>query len=239
MTPGRRAAPYCLDGLPAADVPLALAQIHRATPVGGTVAVTHPAGFGPAQRWRDVLVGAGFALSARGRPTRARTLPDTVGARMRLLVCGLNPSLVAADAGYGYAGPTNRFWRAALAAGLATRRGDPDHALLVDGVGMTDLVKRASPSAGALTTDEYRAGAARVERLVAWLRPAAVLFVGLSGWRAAVDRAAVPGWQPAGFSGIPAYVMPSTSGLNAHASLGALVEHMAAALDGPARNTVA
>ena len=37
--------------------------------------------------------------------TRGRTLPDTVGAGMRLLVCGLNPSVHAADAGVGYVTP--------------------------------------------------------------------------------------------------------------------------------------
>jgi TDG/mug DNA glycosylase family protein len=50
---------------------------------------------------------------------RARTLPDTVGPGMRLLVCGLNPSLFAADAGVGYARPGNRFWPAARATRLS------------------------------------------------------------------------------------------------------------------------
>ena len=112
---------------------------------------------------------------------RARTLADTVGPGMRVLVCGLNPSVVAADAGFGFAGPTNRFWRAAVEAGLVTRPKDPLAALLVDGVGMTDLVKRATPAAADLRRDEYRAGAERVRRLVGWLRPRLVLFVGWPG----------------------------------------------------------
>jgi len=225
-----------LAGVRAVDVPLALARLHWATPVGAAIALEPPTGLPPALPWEDLVAGAGFVASRKGVVVRARTLPDTVGSAMRALVCGLNPSLVAADAGYGYAGPSNRFWRAALAAGLVSRRGDPVHALLDDGIGMTDLVKRATPSAAALTADEYRAGAARVRRLVGWLRPGLVLFVGLAGWRAAIDRTAVPGWQPDGFGGMPAYVMPSTSGLNAHAPPAVLVEHMAAALaSGPAR----
>ena len=79
---------------------------------------------------------------------------------------------------------------------------------------MTDLVKRATPRAAELTRDEYREGFARVERLCAWLQPAAVCFVGLAGWRAAADRHAQPGWQSE-VGGRPVYVMPSTSGLNA------------------------
>jgi TDG/mug DNA glycosylase family protein len=161
---------------------------------------------------------------------RERTLPDVVGAGMRLLVCGLNPSLNAADAGVGFARPGNRFWPAALAAGIATRDRDARHMLAHHRIGMTDLVKRASVGADELTRDEYRDGAARVERLVRWLQPGAVCFVGLAGWRAAVDRKATAGRQPHGFGGAPTYVMPNTSGLNARVALDELTDHLRAAL---------
>lgn len=207
------------------------------------------------RRWRDeqladVLLGAGFEQAAiersgsgagalaggmlYARATRARTLPDTVAPGMRLLVCGLNPSVVAADAGFGFAGATNRFWPAALEAGVVSAARDPLRALGVDGVGMTDLVKRATPRASEVAPGEYRAGAGRLARLVGWLRPRAVCFVGLEGWRVAVDRRARPGWQPAGFAGAAAYVMPSTSGLNAATSRAELVDHLRSALAGPA-----
>jgi TDG/mug DNA glycosylase family protein len=101
---------------------------------------------------------------------------------------------------------------------------------LQDRVGMTDLVKRATPNAAALSVEEYRAGAERVRRLVEWLQPGLVLFVGLAGWRAAVDTKAVAGLQPEPFGGAPAYVMPSTSGLNAHSRPADLAGHMADAL---------
>jgi TDG/mug DNA glycosylase family protein len=194
-------------------------------------------------RLADVVEGAGFAVddlaevrrqhgevSLVVQARRARTLPDTVGPSMRLLVCGLNPSLHAADAGVGFVTPGNRFWPAALSAGLVTRDRDPRHALLAHGVGMTDLVKRATPRADALTRDEYTAGVARLDRLCAWLAPAAVCVVGLAGWRAAVDRRAAPGWQERSLGGRPVYVMPSTSGLNAATPLAALTDHLRAAL---------
>ena len=189
----------------------------------------------------DVLAGAGFVdvvVEADGgtlwaTARRGRTLPDVVGPGMRLLVCGLNPSLVAADAGFGFAGPTNRFWRAAVAAGVVARPRDPWHALAHDGVGMTDLVKRATPRASELGPAEYAAGVARVAGVVERLRPRAVCFVGLAGWRAAVNRRAVAGWQPAGFAGAPAYVMPSSSGLNARATPEELARHLRAALAPP------
>jgi TDG/mug DNA glycosylase family protein len=190
----------------------------------------------------DLLLGAGFAveaLEATGRPDRfpewlvrarrMRTLPDLVGPGMRLLVCGLNPSLVSADAGVPFFRPGNRFWPAALAAGLARRERDPLDALRACGVGFTDLVKRATARADELEAREYREGLVRVERLVRWFAPRAVCFVGLAGFRAAVDRRARAGIQPAPLGGHPVYLMPSTSGAAASVSLADLTAHLSAA----------
>jgi SAM-dependent methyltransferase len=163
------------------DLPLALAELHRSLAVGAPVSCSFIGGPDDVTladddlpgrtfwRWSDhalvdVFTGAGFTgLRLDGdRPrfvhaVRARTLPDTVGPGMRLLVCGLNPSVHAADAGVGFVTPSNRFWRAAIAAGLATRPRDPWDALRSHGVGMTDLVKRATRRADELSADEYAA----------------------------------------------------------------------------------
>ena len=226
-------------------LPLLLADLHRCLTVGGRLDVVLPAGgvggeVSPLPGGLDrVLTGAGFDVAAVGAgrgPTarvvcrRARTLPDTVGPGMRVLVCGLNPSLYAADAGTAFARPGNRFWPAALEAGLVSVDRDPWHALRHHRVGMTDLVKRATVAAGELTADEYRRGLARVERLCTELRPGLVCFVGLAGWRAAVDRTAGPGRQPDALGGTPVYLMPSTSGRNASARIDDLVAHLRAAL---------
>jgi TDG/mug DNA glycosylase family protein len=209
-------------------LPVALARVHWSTTPGDVVEWQLPRN----ARVDGVITGAGFERLDDRRALRLRTLPDTVGPGMRLLVCGLNPSVVAADAGFGFAGATNRFWPAATESGLMAKQRDPLHALLVDGIGMTDLVKRATKGTADLAADEYRAGAERVLRLVGWLKPPVVLFVGLEGWRAAVDRHARSGVQPSPFGGARAYVMPSTSGLNAHARLADLVAHMHAATEG-------
>jgi TDG/mug DNA glycosylase family protein len=241
--------------VPKERLPLALARLHWAMAVGAPLTLSVVVGDGEGDwpgddfpgrlfsYWQPdslaaLLAGAGFEVDdvavagervwAEGR--RARTLPDTVRADLRVLVCGLNPSVVAADAGYGFAGPTNRFWRAAVASGLVTRPLDPLACAHDDAVGMTDLVKRATPAAATLTIAEYRAGADRVRRLVEWLQPGVVLFVGLTGWRAAVDKSVRAGVQPGTFGGSTAYVMPSTSGLNAHANLAELTAHMTDAL---------
>lgn len=160
---------------------------------------------------------------------RAWSLPDTVGPNMQLLICGLNPSPGSADAGVGFFRAGNRFWPAAIQAGIVSRDRDPRHALLNHGIGMTDLVKRTTRRADELTTDEYRDGLERVRHLVEWLQPEAICMVGLAGWRAAGDRKADRGWQPEQFGGRPVYVMPSTSGLNAHDTVDSLAGHLAAA----------
>jgi TDG/mug DNA glycosylase family protein len=240
--------------VPHDELPFALAELHRSLAVGAPVSCSFITGPDdtvvadddlPGRRfWRwsddalvDVFTGAGFEdvrLSGE-QPrfvdaVRARTLPDTVGAGMRLLVCGLNPSLHAADAGVGFITPSNRYWRAAIEAGLATRPRDAWDALRSHGVGMTDLVKRATRRADELAVDEYAAGVARVERLCERLQPGAVVLVGLAGWRAAVDRRAGVGVQARTLGGRPVYVMPSTSGLNARTPLAELVDHLRAAL---------
>ena len=216
-----------LRSVPLVRLPVALAKLHWETRPGDIVAVDLPAAR-QQQRLNDLVAGAGFEPGPTGF-RRLRTLPDTVGPGMRVLVCGLNPSLAAADAGFGFAGATNRFWPAALRAGLVSRRGDPLRALTVDAVGMTDLVKRATTGTKALQRAEYATGAERVGRLVAWLRPRLVLFVGLEGWRSAIDAHARPGLQAGPFGRAPAYVMPSTSGLNAHARPADLIAHLRAA----------
>jgi len=223
-----------LTDRPVEAIPLELHLAQRHLAVGTPVEVVVAREVG-ADRLVDLVVGAGFevrrAPSGGGRgplvviASRARTLADSVAPDLRLLVCGVNPSLYSADAGVGYARPGNRFWPAALATGVATVDRDPI-AALAGGMGMTDFAKRATRTAAEVTRDEYLAGFARVTRLVEWLRPGAVCFVGLSGWRTVVDRHAVAGLQPSPIGGRPAYVMPSTSGLNARTPLADLVDHL-------------
>ncbi len=212
---------------------MALAELHRVTAVDSTIELVFDADL-DADWVGDVLVGAGFGVrrlepTAQGLATtsqREMSLPDTVGPDMRVLVCGLNPSVHAAEMGVGFGRAGNRFWPAALAAGLVSVDRDPRHALSAHGVGMTDLVKRATPRADELHRSEYEAGLTRLDRLCAWLQPRVVCMVGLAGWRAAADRTATVGLQPATLGGCPVYVMPSTSGLNAHSRLEDLTDHL-------------
>ncbi|MCC6436308.1 MAG: mismatch-specific DNA-glycosylase, partial [Acidimicrobiales bacterium] len=205
-------------------MPKRLALVHGSSAVGDVVRLRgRPAQpFGGGFTTADLVAGAGFEPSGpRGPLVRARTLPDRVGPGLRLLVCGLNPSLYAADAGVGFARPGNRFWPALIGAGLTAAERDrrPELVLEVDRIGFTDLVKRATRAADELEASEYVAGAARLERLVRWLGPGVVCFLGLSGYRRAIDPRAAAGPLPDGFAGRPAYLMGNPSGLNAHSRL--------------------
>jgi len=192
-----------------------------------------------------VIEGAGFVdVHLEVRDERAddvrylilartnETLADTVGPGMRMLCVGLNPSPMSAQLGMGFARPGNRFWPAALRAGIVTRDRDSIDALVTHGIGMTDLVKRPTRGAAELSTEEYHHGIERLTLLCEWLQPESVCMIGLAGWRAAVNRKAVAGWQPTDLGGRPVYVMPNPSGLNAHDTVDTLAVHLAAAYRG-------
>jgi double-stranded uracil-DNA glycosylase len=185
---------------------------------------------------RDVVEGAGFVIDELiddgeewidVEATRGRLLADTVGPDMRVLMVGLNPGLMSADVGVSFARPGNRFWPAALASGLVTRTLDPFHALRVDRVGMTNIVRRATAGAKELAPAEYVDGVRRLERLVRWLQPKSVCFIGVTGYRLAVDKRASFGWQEP-FADVPTYVMPNTSGANAHTKPAGFADHLRA-----------
>ncbi len=226
------------SGRPTTDLPLLLADLHLAHLPGDVLGIRLdpvPDVGWTLERAGDLLVGAGFVpdtvrwwdtARVEAVATRIRSLPDTVAPDLRLLVVGLNPSPTSADTAIGYCRGGNRFWPAVLEAGLASVDRDPRHALHRHGLGMTDLVRRTTSRADEVDSGEYRAGAERVERLVEWLRPRAVCFVGLGGWRTVVDRQAIAGVQDRTFGGRPVYLMPHTSGLNTHSRLTDLVEHL-------------
>jgi TDG/mug DNA glycosylase family protein len=235
-----------LHGALAPDAPIALTMIPGDHDGRGLPDDDFPGrwfGLWSAPDLHDVVAGAGFdavtveettadrigagRLLVRAR--RARRLPDTVGPGLRLLMCGLNPSEYSADAGVPYARPGNRFWPAARRAGIVSSDRDPLHALTHHGVGFTDLVQRATPAISDLAKGEFAAGVARVERLVERTGASVVCFVGLAGYREAVDRRARAGVQDRLFGNAIAYMMPSTSGLNACSQVPDLAEHLAAA----------
>lgn len=156
---------------------------------------------------------------------RDRTVEDLLGPDVRLLFVGINPGLWTAATGAHFAHPGNRFYPALLAAGILERpmrvsegMSDEDRRLLIDrGIGITNLAPRATSRADELSDEELRAGARRLVATVERVRPSAVAMVGITAYRAAFGRrSAKQGRQEEGIAGVPLWVLPNPSGLNAH-----------------------
>src|SRR5258707_612968 len=85
-----------------------------------------------------------------------RTLPDLIAPGLRVLFCGINPSLYSGYTGHHFGRPGNRFWPTLYAAGFTDRllTAPAEGQLLALGLGITSLVERATSAADELTTDE-------------------------------------------------------------------------------------
>jgi double-stranded uracil-DNA glycosylase len=171
------------------------------------------------------------------RPTRAdlaaatgRQVPDVIAPDLRVLFCGINPGLWSAAVGHHFARPGNRFWKALHLSGFSPRLLAPDEEaeLLRLGLGITNLVERASAAAADLTPEELRAGAERLAAKAGAVEPEVVAVLGVGAYRTAFGRPrAVVGPQPDQVGGARAWVLPNPSGLNAHYQLADLAEAFA------------
>ncbi|MFF5718061.1 G/U mismatch-specific DNA glycosylase [Streptomyces buecherae] len=158
---------------------------------------------------------------------RDRVVPDVVAPGLRVLFCGINPGLMSAATGHHFARPGNRFWPVLHASGFTPRRLRPDEEreLLTYGLGITNVVARASARADELGAEEYREGGRILREKVARLRPAWLAVVGVTAYRVAFDdRKARVGPQDTSLGDTRVWVLPNPSGLNAHWSLETMAE---------------
>jgi TDG/mug DNA glycosylase family protein len=147
-----------------------------------------------------------------------------------VLFCGINPGLWSAAVGRHFARPGNRFWKALHRSGFTPRLLAPDEEaeLLRLGLGITNLVDRASATAADLTPEELRAGGRRLAAKVRSAQPKVVAVLGVGAYRTAFTRPRVTvGPQPDPIGDAPAWVLPNPSGLNAHYQLPDLAEAFA------------
>jgi TDG/mug DNA glycosylase family protein len=146
-------------------------------------------------------------------------LEPIVGPDLKVLFVGINPSLRSAEVGHNFARPGNRFYPALHAAGYTPRQLAPeeDRTLPRYGVGITNIAARPTRAAAELSSEELRDGAAKLEHLVAEVRPRLVAFLGLTAYRTAFARPkATLGLQEDTLGGRPVWILPNPSGLNAH-----------------------
>jgi TDG/mug DNA glycosylase family protein len=164
-------------------------------------------------------------VTAPAKPTKAelqaaygRTVPDLVRPGLAVLLCGINPSLWSGAVGLHFASPSNRLWPTLHASGWTSRRLMPweTDEVLAAGLGISNLVPRATARADELTDDELREGLPRLEALATRVQPRWVAFLGLSSYRVATgERRATVGPQQRTVGPAQVWLLPNPSGLNA------------------------
>jgi double-stranded uracil-DNA glycosylase len=161
---------------------------------------------------------------------RDRTIPDVLpepGAAFRVLFCGINPGLYSAATGWHFARPGNRFWPALHLSGFTPRLLAPSEQDLLPGfgLGITNLVARATAQASELDSAELRAGTDHLSALVDRHRPRIVAIAGVTAYRTAFGRPqASTGPQPERLGQARLWVVPNPSGLNAHTNVPKLAQ---------------
>lgn len=164
---------------------------------------------------------------------RDAEVDDLVGPGLLLLFVGINPGLWTAATRTHFAHPGNRFYPALVAAGIIEReidRGsgmsDDDRQHLIDrGIGITNVVRRATAKASELSIEEYRQGGEELRARVREWAPAVVAVAGVTAYRTAFRAPkARTGLQEEPFEGAELWIVPNPSGLNAHETVDTLAE---------------
>ena len=149
---------------------------------------------------------------------------------LKMLIVGINPGLWTAAVNAPFARPGNRFWPSLHQAGLTDHQVDAscgldpadELQLLKRGIGVTNLIGRATVRADELSRQELREGAAHLIDRLADIRPSAVAIAGITAFRTGYrlpkaqlgrqDTALIEGWP----ADVALHVVPQPSGLNAH-----------------------
>ena len=171
------------------------------------------------------------------RPTKeevataaGRTIADVIGPGLRVLFVGINPGLYSGATGHHFARPGNRLWKALHGAGFTPRVLSPheEEDLPQHGLGITNLVERATAGEKELSADELRNGAERLHAKVERYGPQWVVFLGIGAYRKALGRPAAGfGEQKLRFGSARVWVLPNPSGQNARYQLEDLIERFA------------
>jgi len=160
------------------------------------------------------------------KPTReqlldaaGQTMPDVVAPGLRVLFCGINPSVYSVVAGHHFARPGNRFWPALHAAGFTPTRFSPtqERELLALGLGITNVVARSSVAAAEVSREEFAEGGRLLRAKIERYQPSVLAVLGIGAYRTAFDQPkATLGLQDEPIGDTRLWVLPNPSGLNAH-----------------------
>ncbi|MGW0118642.1 G/U mismatch-specific DNA glycosylase [Streptomyces sp. NPDC003327] len=162
-----------------------------------------------------------------------------VAGGLSVLFCGINPGLMSAATGHHFARPGNRFWPVLHLSGFTPRllRPEEQQELLTYGLGITNVVARATARADELSREEYQEGGRILAEKVERLAPRWLAVVGVTAYRTAFgDPKAAIGPQERRIGSTRIWALPNPSGLNAHWTAATMAEEFArlrAAAEGP------
>ena len=155
-----------------------------------------------------------------------QALADLIGPDLRVLFCGINPGMLSGELGLHFARPGNRFWKLLCAGGFTGSVLLPaeQHTLSELGIGITNLVGRATAAASELSRAELRDGSVQLEaKAAAATRCVAVL--GLQAYRTAFrGRKRRLVGSPKASAVSFCWLLPNPSGLQAHYQLPEMTE---------------
>lgn len=172
-------------------------------------------------------MGTGERTRTQRRPTagdlrsaHGAVIPDVLGPGLNVLFCGINPGLYSGWTGHHFARPGNRFWPALHRAGFTPRllRPDEQDELPRWGLGITNIAARATARADELTPEELREGGRALAERTERLAPGVLAVLGVTAYRSAfgAPKARIGPQDGVRVGGVPVWVLPNPSGLNAH-----------------------
>jgi TDG/mug DNA glycosylase family protein len=175
-----------------------------------------------------------FCLNSR--MAAPETLPDYLCGGLAIVSVGLNPSLPSVRAGYYFANPRNRFWRALSGSGLLQSEqiltpgvAAMDTLLLQHAIGFTDVVKRPTAGGHDLRAADFREWAPLLKLNLLKYAPTIAWFHGKQAFAAYLryGEGIVPaidwGEQPFLLGRSRVFVTPNPSPANAVFSLADLI----------------
>jgi mismatch-specific thymine-DNA glycosylase len=153
------------------------------------------------------MAGSRFAVPSGG------PLPDHLAPGLDLVFVGINPGRRSAETGHHYAGRGNHFWPLLYESGLVPEplTYEDDWRVPELGIGLTNLVARASPAMDDLSLKEMREGAALLREKILRYQPRIVCFNGKRIFEVFAGRRCQLGLQPERVGRSRLFVMPSTS----------------------------
>lgn len=148
------------------------------------------------------------------------TLSDYLEPGLDMVFVGINPSLMAAHRGRYYAGSGNHFYKLLYESGLVPKfvSFEEDYKLVRHGIGLTNIVARATRSSADLKRTEIKEGAKIVEEKLKMYKPRVAVFNGKCIYEVFANKTGNFnfGLQPERVGDTALWVIPSSSARCAH-----------------------